>query len=224
MEDLRATAIEVDDYLVDSLHLEDEDLAAVLEASRAAGLPPIAVSAAHGVLLELLVQLSGAARVLEVGTLGGYSAIRLARATGPSGQVVTLERDPVHAAVARQSFARTGVVDQVDLREGIAAETLASMVSTGEPPFDLVFIDADKESNPTYLERALELSHPGTVIFVDNVVRDGAVIDASSGRGDVEGTREMFARLSADGRLRATAIQTLGAKGYDGFLLGVVVA
>ena len=168
--------------------------------------------------------MSGATRVLEVGTLGGYSAIRMARAAGPTGRVVTLESDATHADVARAAFALAGVADRIELREGQATATLASMVEQGESPFDLVFIDADKESNPTYVRRALELSRPGTVIFVDNVVRDGAVLDAASDNASVVGTREMLAQLSAEGRLRATAIQTVGAKGYDGFLLGVVVA
>ena len=224
MEDLRSLSSEVDDFIVDRLHLEDEDLAAVLAASEVAGLPRIAVSASHGALLELLVVMSGASRVLEVGTLGGYSAIRLARAAGAEGTVVTLEADPLHAQVARDAFALAGVELRVDLREGLAATTLAAMVDAGEAPFDLIFIDADKESNPTYVRRALELSRPGTVLYVDNVVRDGAVLDASSVKGDVVGTRAMFDQLSAEGRIRATAIQTLGTKGYDGFLLGVVVA
>ena len=224
MGELLDTALEVDEYVVDSLGLEDEVLAAVLEASRVAGLPAIAVSAPHGALLEVLVMMSGATRVLEVGTLGGYSAIRMARAAGPTGRVVTLESDATHADVARAAFALAGVADRIELREGQATSTLASMVEQGESPFDLVFIDADKESNPTYVRRALELSRPGTVIFVDNVVRDGAVLDAASDNASVVGTREMLAQLSAEGRLRATAIQTVGAKGYDGFLLGVVVA
>ena len=224
MEDLRSLSSEVDDFIVDRLHLEDEDLAAVLAASEVAGLPRIAVSASHGALLELLVVMSGASRVLEVGTLGGYSAIRLARAAGAEGTVVTLEADPLHAQVARDAFALAGVEHRVDLREGLAATTLAAMVDAGEAPFDLIFIDADKESNPTYVRRALEHSRPGTVLYVDNVVRDGAVLDASSVKGDVVGTRAMFDQLSAEGRIRATAIQTLGTKGYDGFLLGVVVA
>ena len=192
MEDLRSLSSEVDDFIVDRLHLEDEDLAAVLAASEVAGLPRIAVSASHGALLELLVVMSGASRVLAV--------------------------------VARDAFALAGVEHRVDLREGLAATTLAAMVDAGEAPFDLIFIDADKESNPTYVRRALELSRPGTVLYVDNVVRDGAVLDASSVKGDVVGTRAMFDQLSAEGRIRATAIQTLGTKGYDGFLLGVVVA
>ena len=224
MTDLRETATAVDEYLVERLHLEDEVLADVLEQGKAAGLPAIAVSAPHGALLEVLMTIAGASRVLEVGTLGGYSAIRLARAAGPDGRVITLEADPVHARVAQACIDGAGLTDRIEIRQGRAAETLAKMVDGAEPPFDFIFIDADKGSNPTYLARAMELSREGTVIFVDNVVRDGAVLEANSGRDDVDGTRAMFDQLSRDGRIATTAVQTLGSKGYDGFLLGVVVA
>ena len=224
MADLRETAGAVDDYLVERLHLEDEVLAAVLAQGKAANLPPIAVSAPHGALLELLVTIAGATRILEVGTLGGYSAIRLARAAGPSGRIVTLEADPAHCQVAQSCIELAGMAERVDIRLGLASETLESMVAASEAPFDLVFIDADKKSNPLYVARALELSRPGTVLFVDNVVRDGAILEADSGHDDVDGTRAMFDQLSANGRIATTAIQTVGSKGYDGFLLGVVVA
>lgn len=209
----------VDAYITDRLVPEDAVFADALAASTAAGLPPIAVSAAQGQMLRLFAQMVGARRILEIGTLGGYSSLFLARALPPDGQLVTLELDPRHAAVAAANFARAGLAGQIDLRVGPAIDTLPLLEREGAGPFDLIFIDADKPSNPDYLRWALRLSRPGTVIICDNVVRDGAVADATSTDPRVAGVRRFFDLVAADPRLTATAIQTVGAKGYDGFAL-----
>ena len=208
----------VDDYIGDRLLGEDPVLAAVLAANAAAGLPDIDVSPAHGRLLQLLARMMGARRILEIGTLGGYSTICLARALPEDGRVVTLEIDPHHAAVARENLARAGVADNVELIIGPAADTLARL----EGPFDFVFIDADKPSNPVYLKEAIRLSRPGTAILVDNVVREGGVLDAESADDRIAGTRALFEAAAAEPRLAATAIQTVGVKKWDGFLLALV--
>jgi len=208
----------VDDYIGDRLLGEDPVLAAVLAANAAAGLPDIDVSPAHGRLLQLLARMMGARRILEIGTLGGYSTICLARALPEDGRVVTLEIDPHHAAVARENLARAGVADKVELIIGPAADTLARL----EGPFDFVFIDADKPSNPVYLKEAIRLSRPGTAILVDNVVREGGVLDAESADDRIAGTRALFEAAAAEPRLAATAIQTVGVKKWDGFLLALV--
>jgi len=210
----------VDDYIGDRLLGEDPVLAAVLAANAAAGLPDIDVSPAHGRLLQLLARMMGARRILEIGTLGGYSTICLARALPEDGRVVTLEIDPHHAAVARENLARAGVADKVELIIGPAADTLARL----EGPFDFVFIDADKPSNPVYLKEAIRLSRPGTAILVDNVVREGGVLDADSADDRIAGTRALFEAAAAEPRLAATAIQTVGVKKWDGFLLALVDA
>jgi predicted O-methyltransferase YrrM len=210
----------VDAYVVDRLIGLDRALDRALAANAGAGLPPIDVSAPQGKLLSLLARMSGARRVLEIGTLGGYSTIWLARAVGDDGQVVSLEIDPHHAAVARTNVDAAGVGDRVDIRVGRAVDTLATM--TGEPPFDLVFIDADKPSNPHYLRAAMLLSRPGTVIICDNVVRDGRVVDRNSADPSVIGTRALFDMIADESRLDATAIQTVGAKGWDGFAIMIV--
>jgi predicted O-methyltransferase YrrM len=214
------TWTDVDRYLGDLLVPPDPMLDAALEAATAAGLPQIQVSATQGKLLHLLARIRGARRILEIGTLGGYSTIWLARALPPDGRLVTLEIDPHHAEVARRNLDRVGLAGQVDVRVGPATDSLAAM--TDEDPFDLVFIDADKPGNPVYLERSLTLSRPGTVIVVDNVVRGGAVVDPSSADANVIGVRRCLEQLASDPRLDATALQTVGSKGYDGFAIAVV--
>jgi predicted O-methyltransferase YrrM len=206
---------QVDAYLVDALLEPDDALAGALERSEAAGLPPIAVAPNQGKLLNLLVRMSGARRVLEVGTLGGYSTIWLARA---AEHVTTLELDPKHAEVARQNLAAAGLTN-VDVLVGPALDTLLTLDET----FDFAFIDADKGNNPRYVEHALRLSRPGTVIVIDNTVRQGRVADASLTDADVVGTRELHELLRNDPRVDATAVQTVGSKGHDGFTLALVV-
>ena len=175
-----------------------------------------------GVALFLLAQSAGARRVLEVGTLGGYSAIWFGRAVGENGRVISLEIDPEHAAVARTNLESAGLERVVSVELGPALQTLDRLIAEHAEPFDLIFIDADKRNNPNYLARGLELSHPGTVIVVDNVVRDGAVTDAKSRDPDLVGTRRVLEMMATDPRLQATAIQTVGAKGYDGFAVALV--
>lgn len=214
----------VDAYLVEQLVGQDEVLERALAANQAAGLPEIDVSPAQGRMLTLLAEIAGARRILEVGTLGGYSTICLARALPADGRLVTLEIDPHHAQVARDNIAAAGFAERVDVRAGAARDTLARMIGEGGEPFDLVFIDADKAGNPGYLRAALALTRPGTVIICDNVVRDGRVADAASDDPGVLGTRRMFEQVAAEPRLRATAIQTVGAKGWDGFMIALVGA
>jgi predicted O-methyltransferase YrrM len=209
---------QVDDYFA-VLAPEDDHLVATRERATAAGLPDIAVAANQGKLLHLVAALVGARRILEIGTLGGYSTLWLARALPPDGELVSLEIDPAHAAVARASLAAAGVDDLVNVVVGPAAETLAAMVRDGSGPFDLVFIDADKQSLSDYLELSLELSRPGTVIIVDNVVRQGAVVDPAHPDERVQGVRRMVDLLADHPRLDPTVIQTVGVKGYDGFAL-----
>jgi len=212
----------VDSYLSDTLGLADPALEGALKASDAAGLPQIAVSAPHGRLLHLLARIHGARRILEIGTLGGYSTICLARALPEDGRLVTLEFDPRHAEVARANIAAAGLADKVEVRVGPAMETLALLQNEGAAPFDLAFIDADKVNNPSYVRWALELGRPGSVIVVDNVVRDGKVADGASEDPSVRGTREALEFIAAEPRLTGTAVQTVGSKGYDGFALAVV--
>ena len=209
---------EVDAALAALLAPPDEVLDAALAASAAAGLPAHDVSPLQGKLLELLARLQGARAILELGTLGGYSTIWLARALPPGGRLVTLEADPRHAEVARANLARAGLAAAVEVRVGPALETLPSLAG----PFDLVFIDADKRSNPEYLAWALELTRPGSLIVADNVVRGGAVADEGSTDAGVRGVRRFLELVAAEPRLHATAIQTVGAKGYDGFALALV--
>ncbi|MBC8092535.1 MAG: O-methyltransferase [Pseudonocardia sp.] len=210
----------VDDYYTGLLHLEDPALDAALAANEAAGLPSIDVSPAQGKMLHLLARAVGARRVLEVGTLGGYSTIWLARAVQPEGTVITCELDPHHAAVATDNITRAGLADSVDVRVGPAIDTLAGL----DGPFDLTFIDADKASNAEYFAHALRMSRPGGVIVVDNVVRGGRVVDTDSTDTAVVGTRRFAAALAAEERVDATVIQTVGSKGHDGFALAVVRA
>ncbi len=215
---------QVDDYLTERVAKDDPALTAAVVRAVEAELPPIQVSAPQGRLLELLVRMIDARRVLEIGTLGGYSTIRLARGVGDDGTVVTLELDPDHATVARENLEAAGVADRVELLEGRAVETLDRLIAEEVEPFDFFFIDADKGSNPVYLERAVALSRPGTVIIVDNVVRDGRIIDEGNDSPDVVGTRALFDLLHDHPRLESTAIQTVGSKGYDGFAVALVRA
>ena len=212
----------VDEYIGDRLLGEDAELSAALKASTDAGLPAIAVSAAQGRQLTLLAQILGARRILEVGTLAGYSAICLARALPDDGLLVTCEIDPKHTAVARANVEQAGLGKLVDVREGPALETLQSLRDSGAEPFDLFFIDADKEGNADYFALAVQLSRPGSLIIVDNVVRDGEVADADSTSSTIVGTRRLFDVVGAEESVSATAIQTVGDKGYDGFLMAVV--
>jgi predicted O-methyltransferase YrrM len=220
MPDERWTA--VDRYLEHALVGPDEALAAALEANAAAGLPGIDVSATQGKLLYLLARIRGARAILELGTLGGYSTIWLARALPPDGRLVTLELDPGYAAVARANVERAGLGAVVELRVGPALDSLDALAAEGAGPFDLVFVDADKQTTPAYLRRALDLSRPGTVIVTDNVVRDGSLADLSATDPRTEGMREAVAFLAADPRLDATVIQTVGTKGWDGFAVALV--
>ena len=212
----------VDDYIVDRLAPSDAVLDRALAANEAGGLPPHDVSPAQGKLLHLIARAAGARRVLEIGTLGGYSTIWLARALPEEGLVVTLEAVPAHADIARGNIARAGLSARVDLRVGAALETLPLIEAEGLGPFDLIFIDADKPSNPDYLAWALKLARPGAVIIGDNVVRDGAVVDPESADPRVKGVRAFFEMIAAEPRLSATAIQTVGSKGWDGFVFAVV--
>jgi predicted O-methyltransferase YrrM len=211
----------VDAYICEHLLEPDPVLDAAVRASEAAGLPPIAVTANQGKLLELLVRIHGARRVLELGTLGGYSTIWLARGLPPDGQVVTLELSPEYAAVAAANIERAGLADAVDLRVGPALETLAAMQAAGEEAFDLIFIDADKQNYPGYLEWSLRFSRPGTVLIGDNVVRSGGIVDPENEDGVVEGVRRFYELLAEEPRVDATAVQTVGEKGHDGFALGI---
>jgi predicted O-methyltransferase YrrM len=213
----------VDEYIGATLVGRDRVLEAALAASDAAGLPSINVSPTHGKLLHLLARMNGARRILEIGTLAGYSTIWLARALPPSGRLVTLESVSRHAEVAQANFALAGLSDMIDLRVGPALASLPKLAEEGQGPFDLVFIDADKESNAEYFNWALALSKPGSVIVVDNVVRDGKVIDPSSRDPMVQGVRRLNDVMAAEPRVSATAIQTVGAKGYDGFAIALVL-
>jgi predicted O-methyltransferase YrrM len=214
----------VDRYLTDLLVPPDPALDAVLQASAAAGLPPHHVSPTEGKLLQLLARAQGARTILEIGTLGGYSTICLARALSAGGRLITLEADARHAEVARANIARVGLSDVVELRLGLALNSLPQLAAEGRGPFDLVFIDADKQSNPDYFRWALKLSRRGSVIVADNVVRNGLVVDASSDDPSVLGVRRFNELLAAEPRVSATAIQTVGSKGYDGFAIAFVNA
>jgi len=215
---------EVDGYFSSHLIASDHALDAALAANRAAGLPAIDVTPLQGRFLELLVRITAARRVLELGTLGGYSTMWLARALPEDGRVVTLELDPRHAAVASANLERAGLLGRVDLRVGRATDLLRALATERGAPFDLIFIDADKASYPEYLELSLKLTRPGTVLVGDNVVRDGKVIDADSLNPDIQGVRRFAELVASEPRLRATVLQTVGTKGYDGFAIAVVTA
>jgi predicted O-methyltransferase YrrM len=212
----------VDRYISDTLIPADPVLEAALTASKKAGLPAIAVAPNQGKLLMILAQAIGARSILEIGSLGGYSTIWLARGLPPDGRLVTLEFDPKHAEVARANIARAGLEDKVELRLGKALDTLPELAAEGLGPFDFIFIDADKGNYPGYLEWAVKLSRPGTLIIGDNVVREGGVIDADNSDSSVQGVRKMNEIIAAEPRLLATAIQTVGSKGYDGFMIAIV--
>jgi predicted O-methyltransferase YrrM len=212
----------VDDYLEGLLTPPDSGLDHALQAAADAGLPAIQVPALQGKLLHLLVHITSAKRVLEVGTLGGYSTIWLARALPEGGEVVTLEIDAEHARVATANLAAAGVGERVRLLLGPAMDSLPALAQESGDPFDLAFIDADKVNNPSYVDWAIKLGRPGTVVVVDNVVRGGAITNATSTDEAVVGTRAVLELLATDPRLEASAIQTVGAKGYDGFALAVV--
>jgi predicted O-methyltransferase YrrM len=214
--------IAVERYVTELVVQPDAILDVALEASAAAGLPEISVTPSQGKLLYLLARIRQATRMLEIGTLGGYSTIWLARALPPSGCLVTLESDSAHATVARNNIARAGLADFVDLRVGLALDTLPTLAAEGQR-FDLTFIDADKPNIPDYFEWALKLSTPGALIIVDNVVRDGAIIDDNSEDASVRGVRRLNEMLAVEKRVSATTIQTVGSKGYDGFTLALVM-
>lgn len=215
----------VDQYFNELLLTPDGTLDAALANGAAAGLPAISVAPNQGKMLHLLARMSGAKQILEFGTLGGYSTIWLARALPRDGRLVTLEADATCAKVARENIARAGLGSIVDVRLGRAIDSLPALQVEGRR-FDFIFIDADKQSYPSYLEWSLKLAHPGTIIIADNVVREGEIIDAASADERVQGVRrfnEMLARLGAEGHVTATAIQTVGSKGYDGFVMAVVL-
>ena len=215
---------QVDRYLTDLLIPEDAVLEETLRRSEEAGLPAIQVSPNQGKMLALIARAQGARTVLEIGTLGGYSTIWLARGLPPGGRLVTLELSSQHAEVARSNFERAGLDDVIDLRVGRASETLAGLVAEDREPFDFIFIDADKPSTTDYFRQALALSRLGTLIVVDNVVRGGEVVDPESNDVNVRGIRRFFEEASAEPRVDTTAIQTVGSKGYDGLSFALVVA
>jgi predicted O-methyltransferase YrrM len=214
----------VDHHITERLVPREPDLDAALKANAAAGLPSIDVAPNQGKLLHLLALSMGARRILEVGTLGGYSTIWLARALHPGGRLITLEVDPKHAAVAQSNLDRAGHSQSVELRIGPAKDSLAALIAEGSAPFDLIFIDADKPGIPAYLTLSLKLARLGSLIVIDNVIREGEVINTATTDPAVQGVRTMFEMLAAEPRLSSTAIQTVGSKGYDGFALAVVVA
>jgi predicted O-methyltransferase YrrM len=213
----------IDQFVGGLLIPSDPVLESALAASEKAGLPPIQVSACQGKLLQVLAQIQGARTILEVGTLGGYSTIWLARALPSGGRLTTLEVDPKHADVARVNFERAGLSGLIDLRVGPAIEALPQLEAEGKGPFDLVFIDADKPSTPDYFRWALKLSRKGTLIIVDNVIRKGALLDVASTDLNVQGMRRFLHLLGAEPRVSATVIQTVGSKGYDGFAVARVI-
>jgi len=217
-----ATWDAVDRFIADHLLENDPALQAALEASEAAGLPAINVAANQGKLLMLLAQAISARRILEIGTLGGYSTIWLARGLAPGGRLVTLEANPAYAEIARANIARAGIGETVEVRVGRAQDTLPGLTADG--PFDLIFIDADKPGTPGYFQWAVRLSRRGSLIIVDNVVREGAVLDAASGDANVQGMRRFFELAATDPRVSGTALQTVGAKGHDGLAILLVTA
>jgi predicted O-methyltransferase YrrM len=214
----------VEKYITGTLLPEDPILDEALEASARAGLPPINVSPNEGKLLWLWARALQARSILEIGTLGGYSTIWLARGLSPGGRLTTLELDPKHARVASSNIARAGLAKVVEVRLGAALDTLSRLAAEGRGPFDLTFIDADKPNNANYFEWAVRLSHPGSLIIVDNVIRGGDVIDSKSKDPGVVGTRKLNQALAAEPRVSATQIQTVGSKGYDGFAVAIVLA
>jgi predicted O-methyltransferase YrrM len=222
MDTERAAWTAIDDYVTDLLAPHDKALAAALEASEEAGLPAIQVSPPQGKLLHLLARSIGAKTILELGTLGGYSTIWLARALPERGRLITLESEPRYAEVARENIARAGLSDAVDLRVGPALDVLPDLDAEGTGPFDYTFIDADKENSPDYFGWALEHSVPGSLIVADNVVREGTLAEADSEDPKVQAQRRLHETIASEQRVSATTIQTVGGKGYDGFCLALV--
>jgi len=214
----------VDEYITDLFVPFDHALDAALQASADAGLPPHHVTPSQGKLLTILAQVRGTRSILEIGTLGGYSTIWLARSLPLGGKLITLEADPKHAEVAHNNIARAGLVEVVEVRVGRALDTLPQLAAESREPFDLVFIDADKSNNAAYFEWALKLTRRGSLIIADNVVRDGAVIDANSDDKSVQGVQHFNTVLAAEPRVSATVIQTVGSKGYDGFAIALVTS
>jgi predicted O-methyltransferase YrrM len=214
---------QVDQYFADALIAPGEGFSAALDANRRADLPAIDVTPLQGKFLEILVRATGSKRILEIGTLGGYSTLWLARAIPPDGGVVTLELESRHARIAKENLEAAGLANRVDLRIGAAVETLAVLINEHTVPFDFIFIDADKASYPEYLQWSLKLSRPGTLIVADNVVRDGKVIDPENPDKNIQGVRRFAELVAAEPRLSATALQTVAGKGYDGFVIAVVL-
>jgi predicted O-methyltransferase YrrM len=212
----------VDTYISENLVHSDQALNDAVQANTSAGLPAIDVAPNQGKLLHLLARIQGAKRILEIGTLGGYSTIWLARALPPDGKLVTLELDPTHASVAAANIQRAGLTALVDLRVGPALDSLVRLYAEKPAPFDLIFLDADKPNNPNYLEWAIKFSRPGTIIIGDNVIRDGEILDPNNTDPRVTGTRTFLDKLGSHPQLDATALQTVGSKGYDGFALALV--
>lgn len=212
----------VDGYIGETFGLDEPAVVAALAASDAAGLPPIAVSPAQGKLLHIFALMLGARRILEVGTLGGYSTIWMAKALPEGGRLVSLEIDAKHAETARGSIAKAGLADKVEVKLGPALDSLAALHTAGEAPFDLVFIDADKENNSNYFDWALKLTRKGSLILVDNVVRAGRILQADSAEPQVQGVRRFYERIAAEPRVTATAVQTVGLKGWDGLAVALV--
>ncbi|WP_421505731.1 O-methyltransferase [Erwinia rhapontici] len=211
---------QVDQYLVEQLVPQDAALLAALENNQAAGLPAIDVAPNQGKLLNLLAKMVGAKRILEIGTLGGYSTLWLARALPDDGKVITLEYEAHHAEIAAQNIRRAGLESKVTICVGAALDTLPTLADAA--PFDMIFIDADKRNNPAYLEWAIQYSRSGTLIIGDNVVRNGQVADGDTSDWNIQGVRDFLSQMGSDPRLDATAIQTVGAKGWDGFSLALV--
>ena len=214
---------DVDEFFMQHLFPEDDALAAARERTRAAGLPPIEISAAAGRFLWLLCRIAGARRVLEIGTLGGYSTICFARAVGTGGDVTTCELESRHAEVARTNLEFAGVAERVEILVGPALDSLRALIRSSAGPYDVVFIDADKENNPHYLSAALELTRPGSLIITDNVVRDGSILDPDTTEAHVQGTRRLIEMLGEESRLEAAAFQTVGVKGWDGLAIARVI-
>jgi predicted O-methyltransferase YrrM len=214
----------VDDYITDLFVPSDLVMKEALAASEAAGLPSISVAPNEGKLLMLLAQICGARRILELGTLGGYSTIWLARGMAPGGSLITLEASEKHAEIARSNIARAGLAEGVEIRVGPALDTLPQLAAEGRGPFDLIFIDADKENYSGYFAWALKLARPGTVIIADNVIRDGEILDPASTDSRVQGIRRFNQLLANESRVRATVIQTVGKKGHDGMAIAIVIA
>jgi len=214
--------IAVDDYVTGLLVGENDFLTQALKDSEAAGLPSIAVSPAQGKFLSLLAMACGAKRILEIGTLGGYSTLWMAQTLPREGRLITLEFEPLHAEVARQNLKRAGLADKIDIRVGAAADSLKTLAQEKQAPFDLIFIDADKDNYPVYLELVLPLTRPGTMLIADNIVREGELINRESTDPRVQGVRQFCEQLANHPQLESTVIQTVGSKGYDGFAMAIV--